>query len=265
MCEEFPEVLTPTLGLTHLLEYKIRLTDSKIVRSHPYKFAPPKMTILREKVQELLEQGVIEPSHSSYASPAFLVPKPGGKQRMVIDYRKLNSNIEVDSVPLPDLHSAFDWFSGARYFTIIDLNAAYHQIPLAKESRPYTAFCVPWNLYQYTRVPMGLAVGAQTLTRLLDTVFHDVKFRFVFNYLDDLLVYSETFDDHLGHLREVLGRLRDAGLTVNPEKVRFAQESISFLGHLVSHKGVTIDPERTQGIRDFPPPRDCLLYTSRCV
>ena len=97
---------------------------------------------------------MIEPSNSSYASPAFLVPKPGGRHRIVIDYRKLNANIEVDSVPLPNLHSAFDWFSGPRYFTVIDLNAAYHQIPLAKESRPYTAFCVPWNLYQYTRVPV---------------------------------------------------------------------------------------------------------------
>ena len=154
---------------------------------------------IRDRVQELLEQGVIEPSHSSYASPAFLVPKPGGKHRMVIDYRKLNANIEVDSVPVPDLHSAFDWFSGARYFTVIDLNAAYHQIPLAKESRPYTAFCVRWNLYQYSRVPMGLAVGAQTLARLLDTVFHDVKFQFVFNYLDDLLVYTKTFEEHLCH------------------------------------------------------------------
>ena len=124
LCEEFPEVLTANLGLTHNLEYRIRLCDSSVVRSHPYKFAPPKMTILREKVQELLDQGVIEPSTSAYASPPFLVPKPGGKHRLVIDYRKLNQNIEVESVPLPDLHSAFDWFSQARYFTIFDLNSA---------------------------------------------------------------------------------------------------------------------------------------------
>ena len=143
-----------------------------------------------------------------------------------------------------------------RYFTIIDLNSAYHQIPLTKESRPYTVFCVPWNLYQYTRVPMGLAVGAQTLTRLLDTVFHDVKFKYVFNYLDDLLVYSKGYEEHLGHLEEVMCRLRGAGLTVNPEKVKFAQTQISFLGHLISHRSVTVDPERTQGIRDFPPPKD---------
>ena len=108
-----------------------------------------------------------------------------------------------------------------RYFTVIDLNAAYHQIPLSKESRPYTAFCVPWNLYQYTQVPMGLAVGAQTLTRLLDLVFQDVKFKFIFNYLDDLLVYSKTYDEHLCHLREVMSRLRNAGLTVNPETVSY--------------------------------------------
>lgn len=86
---------------------------------------------------------------------------------MVVDYRKLNKNIEIDSVPLPDLHSAVDWFGGAKFFTIFDLNSAYHLIPLAEESRPYTTFCVPWNVYKYTRVPMGLAVGAQTITRLL--------------------------------------------------------------------------------------------------
>ena len=177
LCEQFSTVLNPTLGLTHLLKYKIRLTDSKVVCSHPYMFPPPKMSVLREKIQELLDQGVIESSSSSYASPAFLVPKPGGKHGMVVDYRKLNASIEVDSVPLPDLHSAFDWFSEARYFTISDLNSALHEIPLAKESRPNTAFCVPW-------IPMGLAVAAQNLTRLLDAVFHDIKFKFVFNYLN---------------------------------------------------------------------------------
>lgn len=256
LCSRFPDVLTKRLGLTHLLEYKINLTSHEVVRSHPYKFAPPKMELLRKTVDELLEQGVIEPSRSSYASPAFLVPKPNGKSRMVIDYRKVNKCVAIDSVPLPDLHSAFDWFGKANFFTIFDLNSAYHQIPLEKSSRPVTSFCVPWNLYQYTRVPMGLAVGAQTLTRLLDMIFHDLKFKIVFNYLDDLLVYSESWDEHVKHLEEVLKRLKGAGLTVNPEKVQFGRTDISFLGHLVSNKGISIDPERTQGIRDFAAPRD---------
>lgn len=256
LCERFPDVLTKKLGLTNLMEYRIRLTSDQVVRSHPYKLAPPKMEALRQIVDELLEEGVIEPSRSSYASPGFLVPKPGGKYRMVVDYRKVNSCIDIEAVPLPDLHSAFDWFGKAKYFTIFDLNSAYHQIPLAPESRPITSFCVPWNLYQYTRVPMGLAVGAQTLTRLLDTIFHDLKFKSIFNYLDDLLVFSESWDEHVAHLDEVLTRLRRAGLTVNPEKVQFARDEISFLGHRVSARGICIDPERVQGIRDFPPPRD---------
>lgn len=256
LCEKYKDVLTDKLGLTHLLEYEIRLKDTKVIRSHPYKFAPPKMEALRKKVDELLKQDVIEPSLSAYSSPAFLVPKPGGKHRFVVDYRRLNACIEVESTPLPDLHSAFDWFSEAKYFTIFDLNAAYHQIPLSKESRHLSSFCVPWNLFQYKRVPMGLAVGAQTLTRLLDSVFHDLKFKCIFNYLDDLLVYSEDFESHIAHVEEVLRRLRHAGLTVNPEKVQFCHEQISFLGHLVSNKGISIDPARTQGIRDFPPPKD---------
>lgn len=257
LCSRFPDVLTKRLGLTPLMEYKIRLTSNKVVRSHPYKLAPPRMEQLRQVVNKLLEEDVIEPTQSAYASPAFTVPKPNGKSRLVIDYRKINSEcIEIDTVPLPDLHSAFDWFGKARFFTVFDLNSAYHQIGLAPESRPISTFCVPWNTYCFKRIPMGLAVGAQVLTRLLDMVFHDLKFKYVFNYLDDLVVYSETWESHLVHIEEVLNRLKGAGLTVNPEKVHFAKEEISFLGHLVGVHGVRIDPARTQGIRDFPPPRD---------
>lgn len=256
LCARYPEVLTPKLGVTDLMEYEIRLKDKQPVRSYPYDLAPPKAQIMRDILQELWKEQVIEKSNSSYASPAFLVPKPDGSSRLVIDYRKLNQRIEIDSVPLPNLQSAFDWFGEACYFTIIDLNKAYHQIPLKPESKPLTSFCVPWDLLQFKRLPMGIAVGAQTLTRLIDLVFHDVKFKYVFSYLDDLCVFSKTFDEHLAHLNEVLVRLKRAGLTCNPSKVKFAQPEVSFLGHLVSSKGVCIDPDRTQAIRDFPPPKD---------
>ena len=185
----------------------------------------------------------------------FLVPK-AGDFRAVVDFRLLNKRISIESVPLPDIHSAFNWFAKAKYFTTLDLNQAYHQIPLSKASKPLTAFCMDWNLYQYTRVPFGLATGAQVLSRLLDRVFQDIKFEFVYHYLDDVVIYSESFDDHLEHIRLVLERLRQAGLTVKPQKVVFATQEISFLGHLVSPGCVRIDPERTKPIRDFPVPRD---------
>jgi hypothetical protein len=141
-------------------------------------------------------------------------------------------------------------------FTTLDLNCAYHQIGLTERSKPLTAFATDWNPYEYTRVPFGIATGAQVLTRLLDQVFSDIKFKFVFHYLDDLVIYSDSFHEHLLHLREVFTRLRKAGLTVNPAKVKFATSQLSFLDHIVSPAGVAVDPNRTEAIRNFPSPRD---------
>jgi hypothetical protein len=138
----------------------------------------------------------------------------------------------------------------------LDLNSAYYQIGLTEESKPVTAFATDWNLFEYCRVPFGLAAGAQVLTRLLDKFFSDVKFQYVYHYLDDLVIYSENFDDHVRHIREVLSRLKEAGLTVKPSQVRFATTQLSFLGHIVSHNGVSIDPYRTSAIRDFSPSSD---------
>jgi hypothetical protein len=162
----------------------------------------------------------------------------------------------VESVPLPDVHGAFDSFKDATVFTILDLNQAYYQIPLSKESEPLTAFCTDWTLYQFNRVPFDLATGAQVLSRLLDQVFQDIKFEFVYHYPDDVVVYSKDFEEHLKHVNIVLELLRKAGLTVKPQKVVFATKEISFLGHLVSQSGVKIDPERTRAISQFPAARD---------
>ena len=110
------------------------------------------MEVMRNQINKLLEQGVIEPSTSSYSSHAFLVPKSNDKHRLVVDYRQLNKRIEFESIPLPDIHSAFHYFTKAKIFTIMDLNQAFHQIPLSEESKRLTAFAVPFNLYQFTRV-----------------------------------------------------------------------------------------------------------------
>ena len=214
------------------------------------------MQYLREHIKTLLRDGVIEPSFSNYSSPIYLVPKPGGVYRAAVDFRLLNKRIAIEPVPLPDIQSAFHWFAKAKYFSTLDVKQAYHQIPLAQSSKPLTAFCTDWNLYQYTCVSFGIAKDAQVLTRLLDHVFQDLKFDFVYHYLDDVVIYSKSFEAHLEHIRLVLDRLRPAGLTVKPEKVVFANQEIVFMGHLVSPAGVRIDPERTRVIREFPVPCD---------
>lgn len=254
--EQFPDVLTNQLGLTDIIEYDIVLNDPTPVRLPPYRLAPPRMQVLKEKIEDMLEQGIIKPSKSHYSSPIFLVPKPGNDYRPVVDYRVLNSRIAIESVPLPDVHNNFHWFNRAKFFTSLDLNSAYHQIPLTQRSMQLTAFNTDWNLFEYTRVPFGIAVGAQVLTRLLDSIFSDIKFKYVFHYLDDLIIYSETYQEHLRHIREVFDRLRAAKLTVKPAKVNFLAEKLSFLGHLISSQGVTIDPDRTQKIRDYPVPKN---------
>jgi hypothetical protein len=214
------------------------------------------MQFLREHVKRLLEDGVIEPSTSQYSSPMFLIPESDQSYRAVVDYCLLNQRIEFESIPLPDIHSAFHWFSKARYFTTSDLNQAYHQIPLSEPSKPFTAFCMDWNLYQYHHVSFGIATGAQVLTCLLDMILYNVKFGFIYHYLDDLVIYSENFDQHLDHISEVLSCLREAGLAVKPSKVVFVLQEISFLGHHVSLLWVSIDPDCTKAIRKFPPPKD---------
>jgi hypothetical protein len=209
------------------------------------------MKFLREHIQQLLGDGVVEPPCSHYSSPMFLVPEHGGTYRAFVDLRALYKPIAIESVPLPNVHSACHWFAKAKFFTTLDLNQAYHQIPLAEASKPLTAFCTDWNLYQYTRVPFGLATGAHVLTRVLDRGLQDLKLDFVYHCLHYMVVYSETFEEHLEHLNVVLDRLRSAGLTVKPDKVMFATKEISFLGHVVSPTEVRIDPECTRAIRDF--------------
>ena len=125
---------------------------------------------MREITDHLVKEGVIKPSVFPYASPAFLVCRPVKKPRLVIDYRKMNMNIEIEALPLPNIHTCFQWFSGAKYFSILDLSNAYFQIPLSEKSMPITAFVVPYGLYEFCRVPFGLSTGAQVLTRWLDTV-----------------------------------------------------------------------------------------------
>ena len=161
----------------------------------------------------MLVQRIIRPSRSNHSSPIFLVPKGDNDFRPVVDYRVLKSKIHIESFLLPDIHTCFCWFGQVKYIATIDLNSACYQIPLREESRRYTAFVTDWNLYEYCRVPFGIAVGGQVLTRLLVNVFSGIKFKYLYQYLDGLVIYSENFQGHVQHARKVLGRLRKANLT----------------------------------------------------
>ena len=253
----FPQTITKRLGRTNLVQYHIRVNSDKVIRSRPYQYAPPKLSELKTHITGLLEKGVIRPSDSQYASPAFLVPKKGGKTRMVVDYRGINSILDLEATPMPTIESAFQHLGQARWFSLLDLNQAYNQIPLDEASKKYTAFVVPWAQYEFNFLPFGLASGSMVLTSLIDKIFGDIKYGYVLNFFDDVCVYSNgSFEDHLIKVREVIGRLEHAGLTINPEKITIAANHIQFLGHTFSNQKVTIHPERTSPIDKYPTPKN---------
>ena len=173
---------------------------------------------------------------------------------MVVDYRRVNPKIIFDSYPMPTIDQAFQQLGGAVVFSVFDLNSAYYQIPLSVSSRRVTAFGSPFGLYEFNSLPMGISVGSQGLSRVIDELFADLKGRSVFNFLDDLVVYSPSMEEHADHVREVLQRLQDAGFTLNPEKVTFAASEIKYLGHLVSSRGIKVLPDRVATIRSYPRP-----------
>jgi transposase InsO family protein len=252
----FPALFSENLGTVRGMVCHLDLTDHIPVRSRPYQCSPPRLQKLREIVEELLNRGVVKKSYSQYASPAFLVPKSTGGQRMVVDYRLVNRKIVFDAFPMPNVDCAFANFSKAKIFSVLDLNSAYYQIPLSAKSRKVTAFCTPFGLFEFTKLPMGISVGCQVLSRVIDSLFGDIKHKFVYNFMDDLVVYSDSMEEHTRHLSEVFTRLQKAGFTLNPDKLRLAREEIPFLGHMVSCKGISILPERVEVIRAFPPPKN---------
>jgi hypothetical protein len=213
----FPKLFSDQLGMVKGMVCRIDLTDDVPVRSRPYQCSPPRLQALREIVQDLLEKGVVRKSFSEYASPAFLVPKPSGGYGMVIDYRLLNKKVVFDAFPMSSVEHAFANFQGAKVVSILDLNSAYYQIPLSAKSRKVTAFCAPFGLFEFTKLPMGISVGCQVLSRVVNSLYGNVEHDYVYNFMNDLLVYSRSMEEHLDYLREVFHRLEKAGFTLNRE------------------------------------------------
>lgn len=252
LIKKFPNVFTKKLGQALDLEVQLKLTDHTPVNIRPYFMSPPTVAKVKTILDDWLKQGIIVPSTSAYASPAFLTKK----DRLVVNYTELNKKLEKISFPLGDLSNSHQFLSGARYFTVIDLNKSFLQCPISKDSQDLTSFCTVFGKFKFTRVPFGLHVGSAVLSSYLDKVLKDIKFKYVINFCDDILIYSQDLKSHLQHVEEVVTRLSKNRLTVNIEKAKFCCEQISFLGNLIKNGSVTIDPERTRSIHEFPAPKN---------
>lgn len=200
-------------GSTDRIEHRIRLTTDQPIKQRYRPRNPAMQAIINREVQKMEEAGVIESSQSAWSSPSVLVRKKDGTHRFCIDFRKLNDVTEKDAYPLSHIATTLDKLRGAKYLSTLDLKNGYWQVLLAPESRPATAFTVPGRgLMQFRTMPFGLHSASATFQRLLDSVLGPELEPNVLVYLDDIVVASPTFDEHLGHLAEVFRRLRDAKL-----------------------------------------------------
>ena len=195
------------LGYTDRELHSLRTTDDNPTAQIYRSILPRDLHKVKSHIQDILAKGVVTPSHSPYAAPVVVVQKKDGSIRLCVDYRRLNSKTVKDAYPLPRIEESFNALAGSKYFTTLDLASGYHQIAMDPKDQDKTAFTTPFGLFEYTRMPFGLTGAPATFQRLMNGVMSDFLFNFLLVYLDDLLIFSESFDDHLQHLEKVLKKI----------------------------------------------------------
>ncbi|KAL0561145.1 hypothetical protein IC582_001565 [Cucumis melo] len=250
----FPEEL---LGLPphREVEFAIELEPGTVPISRaPYRMAPAELKELKVQLQELLDKGFIRPSVSPWGAPVLFVKKKDGSMRLCIDYRELNKVTVKNRYPLPRIDDLFDQLQGATVFSKIDLRSGYHQLRIKDEDVPKTAFRSRYGHYEFIVMSFGLTNAPAVFMDLMNRVFREFLDTFVIVFIDDILIYSKTEAEHEKHLRMVLQTLRDNKLYAKFSKCEFWLKQVSFLGHVVSKAGVSVDPAKIEAVTGWTRP-----------
>ena len=254
LAEEFKEIFKePSKFSKKPIEHVIELQPhTKAHHARPYRLTPKETKELRLLIDDLLRKKFIDPSTSPFASPVLLVRKPDGTYRLVIDYRILNSHTVKENFPIPVIEDLLAKIGKAQWFSTLDLMSGYYQISVRKEDRPKTAFVTPFGKYQFNVMPFGLTNAPSTFCRYMSTVLGDLDFVAV--YLDDILIFSKTREEHYNHVRTVLRKLQKAQLTVKRPKCHFFKNKVTFLGHILDGVGIRPRDVKVKAIMEFPEP-----------
>lgn len=251
----FPSNAKEGLGRTTIEKHTINTGDTEPIKQRHYPVSPAIENLMNEELDRMLALDIIEESERAWSSPVVLVRKPG-KNRLCLDSRKLNKATKNDAYPSPNVDNLLSRQADTHYISSVDLKDAFWQTPLSEESREKTAFSVPGRpLYQFKVMPFGLCNAAQRLCRLMDKVVSNELKQFIFVYLDDLLVVSETFEKHISILRALASLLRKAGLTINTQKSKFCFKELRYLGFTVGGGCINTDPYKVSAIKHFPIPK----------
>ncbi|KAJ8652105.1 hypothetical protein O0I10_012295 [Lichtheimia ornata] len=243
------------LGRVQHVMHEIPLKDKTPIRSKPYRLTWEEEKYLREELGNLLELGLISPSDGQWTSPIFFVKKKDGKLRLVVDYRKLNSQTVKDAYPLPNIDDVLGSMGGARYFSTLDAASGYWQIPMSKDAAEKSGFVCPYGTFTWNVMSFGLTSAPSTFQRAMNYILAPFIGRFVYCFIDDIIIFSRNLQDHLDHLKQVFEACHQANLRLKMSKCKFAQDQVEYLGHIVSERGVSPSPRNVQKIQDMPPPR----------
>nr|CAH66048.1 OSIGBa0131F24.2 [Oryza sativa] len=251
----FPEDL-PGMPPKRDIEFRIDLVPgTNPIHKRPYRMAANELAEVKRQVDDLLQKGYIRPSTSPWGAPVIFVEKKDHTQRMCVDYRALNEVTIKNKYPLPRIDDLFDQLEGATVFSKIDLRSGYHQLRIREEDIPKTAFTTRYGLFECTIMSFGLTNAPAFFMNLMNKVFMEYLDKFVVVFIDDILIYSKTKEEHEEHLRLALEKLREHQLYAKFSKCEFWLTEVKFLGHVISSGGVAVDPSNVESVLSWKQPK----------
>lgn len=244
------------LGKTDLVKINIDTGTHPPIKQRPYRTPYSERPVVEEYINDMLKSGVISPSNSAWASPIILVDKKDGRKRVCVDFRKVNKILKKNSFPLNNIEDILSNLGQSKWFSTLDLKNGYWQIEVDEKDREKTAFVCQSGLYHFNVMPFGLSSAPPVFQELMNKVLGEAINKYCFAFLDDIIVFSDSFEQHVSHLESIFQKLEKAGLKLKPSKCHFLKEKINFLGHVVSQNGIEPDPEKIDVIQKLRAPRN---------
>ena len=243
-------------GITSAVKHTIDTGNTRPIKDRMRKVSQVEDQVINKEVKEMHQNKIIRPSKSAWASPVVLVRKPDGSIRFCVDYRKLNSVTKKDVYPLPRMDDILERLAGKKMFTTLDMASGYWQIEIDEKDKEKTAFICSAGLYEYNVMPFGLCNAPATFQRMMDNLLQDLNWEAGRDYIDDIIIGSNKFEDHIQDLRNLFVKIRQVNLKIKLSKCTFGVAKALYLGHELSEQGIAPNPQKIEAIERMKPPVD---------